>query len=250
MSIQMLSKNDIKIIKSLQNKKYRKTYGLFTVEGEKNVVELIEAGWNIQRLIISDRFAQKYRSLVASIKQPVDIVSEDQLGELGHLESNHAALAVVPMMDRSKEQPDLGKSMLVLCNVQDPGNLGTIIRTADWFGIDQIVCSPVTVEWFNPKVIQATMGAFIRVKVFYKELEPFLKTVRQPIVAADLQGSNIYHHRFVDPSVILMGSESHGIPEELSTYITDRLTIPSFGETESLNVAIATGIFCYALRSR
>lgn len=246
----MLSKNDIKIIKSLQNKKYRKTYGLFTVEGEKNVVELIEAGWTIQRLIISDRFAQKYRSLVASIKQPVDIISEDQLAELGHLESNHAALAVVPMMDRSKEQPDLGKSMLVLCNVQDPGNLGTIIRTADWFGIDQIVCSPVTVEWFNPKVIQATMGAFIRVKVFYKELDPFLQTIRQPVVAADLQGNNIYDHHFVDPSVILMGSESHGIPEELGTYITDRLTIPSFGATESLNVAIATGIFCYALRKK
>jgi len=244
----MLSKNDIKIIKSLQNKKYRKTYGLFTVEGEKNVVELIQAGWAIQRLVISERFAQKYPSLLASVKQPVDIVSETQLGELGHLESNHAALAVVSMTDRSKEQPDTGKSMLVLCNVQDPGNLGTIIRTADWFGIDQIVCSPVTVEWFNPKVIQATMGAFIRVKVFYQELEPFLKTIRQPIVAADLHGSTIYDYRFQDPSVILMGSESHGIPEELSTYITDRLTIPSFGETESLNVAIATGIFCYALR--
>jgi TrmH family RNA methyltransferase len=246
----MLSKNDIKIIKSLQNKKYRKTYGLFTVEGEKNVVELIEAGWGIQRLVISERFALKYRSLVASVKQPVDIVSENQLGELGHLESNHAALAVVPMLDHSKEQPPLDQSMLVLCNVQDPGNLGTIMRTADWFGIKQIVCSPATVEWFNPKVIQATMGAFIRVKVFYKELEPFLKTVRQPIIAADLQGSNIYDHHFTDPSVILMGSESHGIPEELSPYITDRLTIPSFGETESLNVAIATGIFCYALRSR
>lgn len=244
----MLSKNDIKIIKSLQNKKYRKTYGLFTVEGEKNVVELIQAGWAIQRLVISERFALKYRSLLASVKQPVDVVSETQLGELGHLESNHSALAVVPMMDRSKEQPDPKRSMLVLCNVQDPGNLGTIIRTADWFGINQIVCSPATVEWFNPKVIQATMGAFIRVKVFYQELGPFLQTISQPVVAADLQGSNIYDYRFQDPSVILMGSESHGIPEELDEYITDRLTIPSFGETESLNVAIATGIFCYALR--
>lgn len=246
----MLSKNDIKIIKSLQNKKYRKTYGLFTVEGEKNVVELIQAKWPIQRLIISERFAEKYRSLLASIRQPVDIVSESQLGELSHLESNHSALAVAPMADRSKEQVDTGKSILVLCNVQDPGNLGTIIRTADWFGIDQIVCSPVTVEWFNPKVIQATMGAFIRVKVYYQELEHFLKTIKQPIIAADLQGRNIYEYQFSDPSVILMGSESHGIPEELSTYITDRLTIPSFGETESLNVAIATGIFCYALRKK
>ena len=246
----MLSKNDIKIIKSLQNKKYRKTYGLFTVEGEKNVVELIQAKWPIQRLIISERFAEKYRSLLTSVRQPVDIVSENQLGELSHLESNHSALAVAPMVDHSKEQPDTSKSMLVLCNVQDPGNLGTIIRTADWFGIDQIVCSPATVEWFNPKVIQATMGAFIRVKVFYQELEPLLKTIKQPIIAADLQGSNIYEHQFSDPSVILMGSESHGIPEELSDYITNRLTIPSFGETESLNVAIATGIFCFALRKK
>ncbi len=244
----MLSKNDIKIIKSLQNKKYRKTYGLFTVEGEKNVVELIQAKWPIQRLIISERFAEKYPSLLTAVKQPVDIVSESQLGELSHLESNHSALAVSPLVDRSKEQPDKSKSMLVLCNVQDPGNLGTIIRTADWFGIEQIVCSPVTVEWFNPKVIQATMGAFIRVKVFYQELEPFLKTIRQPIIAADLQGSNIYEYQFSDPTVILMGSESHGIPEELSVHITNRLTIPSFGATESLNVAIATGIFCFAMR--
>jgi TrmH family RNA methyltransferase len=246
----MLSKNDIKIIKSLQNKKYRKTYGLFTVEGEKNVVELIRAQWTIQRLIISERFAEKYHDLLSSFKEQVDIVSEALLSELGHLESNHAALAVVPMIDHRNEQPDPTRSMLVLCNVQDPGNLGTIIRTADWFGIHQIVCSPVTVEWFNPKVIQATMGAFIRVKVFYKELEPFLKDTRQPIVAADLQGNNIYEHRFTDPSIILMGSESHGIPEELSSYITDRLTIPSFGKTESLNVAIAAGIFCYALRKK
>ncbi|HSZ73008.1 MAG TPA: RNA methyltransferase [Cytophagaceae bacterium] len=244
----MLSKNDIKIIKSLQNKKYRRTYGLFTVEGEKNVVELMQAKWKIQQLIVSERFAQKYRSLVASYTSQVEIVSETQLSELGHLESNHSALAVVPMTDHDKGQPDKKQSLLVLCNVQDPGNLGTIIRTADWFGIHQIVCSPATVEWFNPKVIQATMGAFIRVKVFYVELEPFLKEVRQPVVAADLEGRNIYEYKFSDPSVILMGSESHGIPEELSPYITDRLTIPAFGATESLNVAIATGIFCYALR--
>jgi RNA methyltransferase, TrmH family len=244
----MLSKNDIKIIKSLHNKKYRKTYGLFTVEGEKNVVELIGAKWDIQRLVVSERFAQKYHSLLATVHQPIDIVSENQLGELGYLESNDAALAVVPMRDQSKEQPDHSKSILVLCNVQDPGNLGTIIRTADWFGIDQVVCSPQTVEWFNPKVIQATMGAFLRVRVFYQELEPFLQTVHQPVVAADLEGSSIYNFHFANPSILLMGSESHGIPAELAPYITDRLTIPSFGKTESLNVAIATGIFCYALR--
>jgi TrmH family RNA methyltransferase len=244
----MLSKNDIKIIKSLQNKKYRKTYGLFTVEGEKNVVELLQAQWTIQRLVVSERFAEKYRSILSAYSKQVVIVSEGQLSELGHLESNHSALAVVPMRDHNEEQPDNNRSMLVLCNIQDPGNLGTIIRTADWFGIHQIVCSPITVEWFNPKVIQATMGAFIRVKVFYKELEPFLKGVRQPVVAADLQGSSIYDYSFKEPSVILMGSESHGISEELIPYITDRLTIPSFGETESLNVAIATGIFCYALK--
>jgi TrmH family RNA methyltransferase len=246
----MLSKNDIKIIKSLQNKKYRKTYGLFTVEGEKNVVELIQAGWSIQRLVITERFADKYKALLTSGKPTItDVVSEAQLAELGHLESNDAALAVVPLIDRSNEQPDTQKSMLVLCNIQDPGNLGTILRTADWFGIDQVICSPSTVEWFNPKVIQATMGAFLRVKVFCKELESFLPNLNMPVVAADLQGNAIYHYTFNNPSAILMGSESHGIPEALDAYITDRLTIPSFGKTESLNVAIATGIFCYALRA-
>lgn len=244
----MLSRNDIKFIKSLQNKKYRKTYSAFTVEGEKNVLELIAASWPIERLLVSQTFADQYRQELAQLERAAEIIEEDQLSDLGYLETNRSALAVVSMNQFNAQEIDLSSSLIVLCNVQDPGNLGTIIRTADWFGISQIVCSPVTVEWFNPKVIQATMGAFTRVKMFYQELEPFLKQVNMPILAADLKGENIYTHAFQEPSVLLMGSESHGIPEELSNLITNRLTIPAFGASESLNVGIATGIFCFALR--
>jgi len=244
----MLSRNDIKFIKSLQNKKYRKIYSAFTVEGEKNVLELIQAAWVMERLLISQDFATKYRTLLDSCPVNAEIIPEEQLSSLGYLESNRSALAVVSMKADKSSEINLNASLLVLCNVQDPGNLGTIIRTADWFGIHQIVCSPVTVEWFNPKVIQATMGAFTRVKIYYQELEPFLQGLKMPILAADLKGENIYSHNFQEPSALLMGSESHGIPEELASMISTRLTIPAFGASESLNVAIATGIFCYALR--
>lgn len=244
----MLSRNDIKFIKSLQNKKYRKIYSAFTVEGEKNVLELIEASWALERLLVSEEFATKYKDLLRKTNRTAEVVSEEQLSSLGYLESNKSALAVVSMKGEEEAVVDLSASLIVLCNVQDPGNLGTIIRTADWFGIKQIVCSPQTVEWFNPKVIQATMGAFTRVKIYYKDLEPFLEKLNMPVLAADLKGENIYTHPFSEPSAILMGSESHGIPKELSTMITHRLTIPAFGQSESLNVAIATGIFCFALR--
>jgi RNA methyltransferase, TrmH family len=244
----MLNRNDIKFIKSLQNKKYRKIYSAFTVEGEKNVLELIQAAWPIERLLVSQDFAHQHAQQLAQCGVSLELVSEAQLSELGHLESNRSALAVVSMKRQESLEIDLNASLIVLCNVQDPGNLGTIIRTADWFGIHQIVCSPLTVEWFNPKVIQASMGAFTRVKMFYRELAPFLKDIRMPVLAADLNGENLYQHTFQDPSVLLMGSESHGIPEDLSSFITHQLTIPAFGESESLNVAIATGIFCYALR--
>ncbi len=244
----MLSRNDIKFVKSLQNKKYRKIYSAFTVEGEKNVLELLQAGWAIERLLISQDFEMKYRAVLAQSLVKAEVIPEEQLSSLGYLESNRSALAIVSMKDDNATEVNLNASLLVLCNVQDPGNLGTIIRTADWFGIHQIVCSPVTVEWFNPKVIQATMGAFTRVKIYYQDLEPFLKRLEMPILAADLRGADIYTHTFQEPSALLMGSESHGIPEELASMISTRLTIPSFGESESLNVAIATGIFCYALR--
>jgi RNA methyltransferase, TrmH family len=244
----MLSRNDIKFIKSLQNKKYRKIYSAFTVEGEKNVLELIKASWPIERLLVSQNFATQYaRELKQSTKE-IEVVPEEQLSDLGYLESNRSALAVVSMHSAENKKIDLSSSLIVLCGVQDPGNLGTIIRTADWFGITQIVCSIATVEWYNPKVIQATMGAFTRVNVFYQDLEVFLKQVNMPVLAADLQGENIYTHSFQEPSVLLMGSESHGVPAELSNLITSRLTIPAFGASESLNVGIATGIFCFALR--
>lgn len=245
----MLSRNDIKFIKSLQNKKYRKIYSAFTVEGEKNVLELLQAAWPIERLLVSQEFAHQYRQQLAQVVITPELVPAEQLQELGYLESNRSALAVVSMKGEESVDVDLSASLLVLCNVQDPGNLGTIIRTADWFGIHQIVCSPVTVEWFNPKVIQATMGAFTRVKIYYKELAPFLNQLPMPVLAADLNGDNLYSHAFQEPSALVMGSESHGIPEELSGMITHRLTIPAFGASESLNVAIATGIFCYALRN-
>lgn len=242
----MLSKNDIKFIKSLQNKKFRRLYNAFTVEGEKNVLELLQTDWSLDRLLVSERFYKAHERHIG--KRKYEIVSEEQLTSISALESNNAALAQLPLLQHDMATVKKSENMLVLCNVQDPGNLGTIMRTADWFGISQIICSETTVEWFNAKVVQSSMGAFSRVKIYYTNLENFLPTLTIPVLAADLDGTSLYTHEFAQANAIMMGSESHGIPESLKKFISHKLTIPAFGQSESLNVGIACGIFCYALK--
>ncbi len=155
-------------------------------------------------------------------------------------------LAVIKLPEWPQLKPDTlqGEFSLVLDGIQDPGNLGTIIRTADWFGVNHIICSEDTVEAYNPKVVQATMGSLARVKVYYTDLEALLPTLNLPVYGAMLDGENIYTADFGSKGLILMGNEGNGIRPNIQSLITRAITIPRVGEAESLNVSIATALFC------
>lgn len=231
----VLTKSDIKRINSLKRKSKRKENGLFVVEGVKIVRELIESDYQIEQL-----FALKEE--LENFPQAIE-VSSKELERITHLSSPNKVLAVVKIPAESLSI-DQSKTILVVDGVNDPGNLGTIIRTADWFGINQIVCSQNSVDCFNSKVIMSTMGSIFRTQITYTDLSSFLATAQLPIYGALLEGKSIYQTEFKNPSIIVMGSESHGISKELLPLITHPVTIPGAGQTESLNLGVSTGIFC------
>lgn len=231
----MLSNNDIKQIRSLSLKKFRQESGLFVVEGEKLVREAELSGFEVVRLL------------------RVEDIGTEAMSRITMLSSPSPALAVV----KQKVQPEPryeGGLILALDGLRDPGNVGTIIRLADWFGIRNIWASRDTVELYNPKVVQATMGAVFRVSVSYCDLPDVLTEAGCPVFGTFLGGENIYEADLPAEGIIVMGSESDGISEEVGRVVSRRLTIPAFnaGERscESLNVAIATAITCSEFRRR
>jgi len=240
----MLSKNTVKFIKSLHQKKYRSEHRKFFVEGEKSVVEVLSSDFKTELLIATDSFLDKNHTLISKSKVEVIQASQKQLETLGQYQSNDSALAVVCMKENLGFTPSKGELILALDDVRDPGNLGTIIRIADWYGIKNLLFSHQTADFYNPKVIQSTMGSFTRVDFFYADLEEFLKNWGLPVYGAYLEGENIHELSKIDPGVILMGNESKGISQEVGELVTQKITIPAFGSAESLNVAIATAILC------
>ena len=241
----MLSKAKIKFIKSLQLKKYRKQEQCFVVQGAKSVQELLDSDFEVTLLVATHAFLD---NATLSGNAEIIVVTNKALADLGEFQSNDAALAVARTKpnDAFAVQPD--EFALVLDDIRDPGNLGTIIRTADWYGIRKIIASPETADLYNPKVISATMGSFIRTKMYATELEPYLAGVRSPVFGAYLDGSNVHQHDFGSGGLILIGNESRGISDALEKYVTQKITIPRYGEAESLNAAIATGIICDNIR--
>ncbi len=240
----MLNKNTVKFIKSLHQKKYRNEFGKFFVEGEKSVVEALKSEFYIDLLLITREFEQKNAQLIRDFRGELIEVTPNQLEQLGYYQSNQDALCVVQMKPNLPYTPDSGELILALDEVRDPGNLGTIIRIADWFGIEKLVFSPHTAEFYNPKVIQATMGSFTRVKFFYEDLEKVFSRWKIPVYGAFLEGEPIHNLPKVSPGVILMGNESNGISREVEKWVSRKVTIPGYGQAESLNVAIATAILC------
>lgn len=240
----MVPKQIAKFAKSLQNKKFRREYHQFLVEGEKSVLETIDSNVQIKYVIGSDSFLLKYKKVLDQNKLTCYQASETELTTLSSFQSN-TVLAVCDMMEtKLPVASQLNKWTLVLDDINDPGNLGTIIRIADWYGIEHIVCSMQTVELYNPKVIAASKGSFLRVQLHYTELESYLKDVKVPIFAADLDGENHYAYSFPKEGILLMGSEASGINSALKPFISTQITIPKIGGAESLNVGIATGILC------
>jgi TrmH family RNA methyltransferase len=233
----MLSKNQIKLITSLQQKKYRKQEQLFFAEGIKVVQELLHSNFELQEL-----FTTKQDFLSVS-KDKLHGISEAELKKISALATPNSCLAVFKI-PKAKETKESGL-ILALDDVRDPGNLGTIIRLCDWFGIETLLCSEETVDIYNPKVVQATMGSISRVNVVYGDLENFLVKTKLTVFGTFMDGKNIYQESLPNDGVIVMGNEANGISEAVEKLVTDRIAIPRFGDlqiTESLNVATATAI--------
>ena len=237
----MTSHMSAKLIKSLHLKKNRKETGKFLVEGAKNVDELLASDYKIDSLYATKDFADSRAGILSKKNVRAQIVDTEELAAFGTLEHNDGALAVA-IQKETVLPKELTGITLVLDDIRDPGNLGTLIRIADWYGIKNIVCSPNSVDWHNPKVIAATMGSFTRVSGHYAELPVFLKTCKLPVLGAFLDGVSAHSYKFPNSGILVVGSESHGISREAEKFVTQRVTIPSFGGAESLNAAVAGGI--------
>ncbi|RIW12392.1 RNA methyltransferase [Algoriphagus lacus] len=240
----MLSKNTVKFIKSLHQKKYRSESGKFFVEGEKSVLEVLQSDFSVEVLLVTESFEQKHLRVLNSFRGELIRVTQNQLEQVGQFQSNDSALAVVQMKSNSAFFPEKEDLILALDDVRDPGNLGTIIRVADWYGIEKMVFSPQTAEFYNPKVIQSTMGSFTRIQFFYEDLAQVVDRWKLPVYGAFLDGENVHQLQKPAPGILLMGNESKGISPEMEKKVTKKITIPGFGHAESLNVAIATAILC------
>ena len=249
----MLTKNTIKLIRSLELKKFRTRENSFVAEGPKVVGDLLAVMRPKMVFATSQWISENNTNGI-----DVEMVSEDELSRISFLQHPQQVLAVFPMpsydesIDYTKELK--GKLTLALDSVQDPGNLGTIIRIADWFGIETILCSHETADAYNPKVIQATMGSIARVRIIYTDLTETLETIasEMPIYGTFLDGENIHSRQLPQEAVIVMGNEGKGISQEVARLVTDRVLIPNYPEgrptADSLNVAIATAITCAEFR--
>jgi len=244
----MLSKNQIKYINSLQQKKFRQEYQSFVVEGAKSVVELLSSDFELESLYVTEDFYKETKPLLD--KQPLraEIVGQAELEKAGTFSSNNAALAVAKIKSNQELLLNDTEYALVLDEIRDPGNLGTIIRIADWYGIQKIICSEGTVDLYNPKVISSTMGSFTRVSLFYTDLVKYLKGQQKPIYGAFLDSENVHTLNFAPSGYIIIGNEANGISEAVEEVVTHKITIPRFGGAESLNAGIATAVICDNLR--
>lgn len=243
----MISKNQFKYIRQLEQKKYRRREGLFVAEGTKVVGDLMQRYQPRSLFATTDYIAT--HPLLSQNDHEVVIVTDDELQRLSFQQHPQQVLALFPIPEASSSDINQGTLSLALDGVQDPGNLGTIIRIADWFGIETIYCSEDTVDAWNPKVVQATMGSIARVNIIYLNLPEMLDALPSdyPVYGTLLDGDDIYQQSLSKNGLIIMGNEGNGISEAVRSRITNRLLIPSFrqGDTaESLNVAIATAITC------
>ena len=238
----MLVKQKIKYIQTLGQKKFREQEGLFIAEGPKLVNELLEA----DAIAVKEVYALKEwvdNNPVLSANIIITEISEQELEKISQLATPNKVLAIVQQYEVSGEITTKDSIILALDNIQDPGNLGTIIRIADWFGIKQIVCSLDSADMYNPKVVQSTMGSIARVNVFYTDLKEWLGAQKNiPIYAASLNGENITIIKKINEGIIIIGNESKGISDEIMKLAKVRITIPAKGKAESLNAAVATGI--------
>ncbi len=237
----MLSKNRLKQLRSFHQKKYRDAEQVFIVEGDKLVSEVIRENFAIVTIVATETWANK------NLAQACEIVTDEELEKVSLLQTPQNVLAIVRRKGESKAIKTNEQSLiLALDGVQDPGNMGTIIRTAEWFGINRIVCSKDCVDVYNPKVVQATMGAILRVAVEIVDLPQFLSQTKKTIYGAFLEGENIYNSDLAKDAIVVMGNEGNGISQKVESLVSQKILIPAAhsSKSESLNVATATSIIC------
>jgi TrmH family RNA methyltransferase len=239
----MISKARLKYIKSLQVKKYRKQEQCFVVEGAKGVRELLTSDFETILIAGTEDFLQQIQPLLRHSAAEVFTVKPSELEQLGVFQSNETGLAVARMRTGMKPVLAADEFGLVLDDIRDPGNLGTIIRTADWYGLRHVIASEETADLYNPKVISATMGSFTRVNVYYTRLADYLGSVKGlNIYGAFLDGEDIHSMSFGKGGLVVIGNESTGISEAVGRLVNRRITIPRIGNAESLNASVATGV--------
>lgn len=250
----MISKNKIKYLQSLSRKKIRDELGLFVAEGEKLITELMFSDFQFELIITNNDLFDKFKGVICEKL----IASDEEFKKISLLSNPSSVIAVCSQReDRIDYASQINNLTIVLDDIQDPGNLGTIIRLASWFGIDQIVCSENTVDCYNPKVIQATMGAIAHVKISYCNLKFYLEnSIKEGrlVYGTFMEGENIYKTTLVENAIIVFGNEGKGISQELKEIINKKILIPSFQNgrqtVESLNVSIAASIVCSEFRRR
>lgn len=246
----MLSKARIKFIKSLQLKKYRKQEQCFTVEGEKSVLEVLGSALVVKELYATADFIERQKPVVNRFKGTIVTATEKELASVGEYATNNAALAVVAIPENIKPKPGAQEFVLMLDDIRDPGNLGTIIRTADWYGITNIIASEETADVYNAKVIQASMGSFVRTNVYYTKLTDYLADNKLPVFGTFLNGEDAHTFNFGTGGIVVIGNEANGISDEVKDFVTQKITIPRYGNAESLNAGIATAVILDNIRRR
>ena len=255
----MLSRNQVKHIRSLKQKKFREIHHQFLAEGSKLVSELLESSFKVINIYALTDWLKHNESQVLSKEVTFLEVSGEEMERISALSSPSPALAIAEIPIMPTPPTVINDLVLILDDIKDPGNLGTIIRIADWFGIESVICSGNTVDLYNPKVIQATMGSILRVRVTYANLSDFLSSLDPTIkvYGSFPKGENVYSIKLESKGIIIIGSESSGISPEIISNVTDKISIPSFAKAsgvrdhaESLNASIAAAIICSEFRRR
>ncbi len=249
----MLTKNTIKRLSSFQSKKFRKEFGVFIAEGTRLMDELLNSNLEIKEIY----YTSEWKCLNFNKNIYNELISNEEMKKISALATPSQVFAVIGIPEYYIGDIDFANELvLALDTIQDPGNLGTIVRLADWFGINSIICSHDTVDIFSPKVVQSTMGAITRVKVVYCDLKDELTKIKSivPVYGTFMEGSNIYETELETKGVVVMGNEGNGISADIEKIVSHKIHIPSFANdrknVESLNVAMATAIICSEFRRR
>ena len=241
----LLSRTMAVTIKKLQHKKYREATKTFVVEGYKSLSALLKSPYQIKLCVTTPSFVMKHHSWLDRLGVPCWTTTDDRFSRISNLATPPGVLAVVHMPKEKPIQLQPGLRALVMADIQDPGNLGTILRIADWYGISKIICSPHTVDHYNPKVIQASMGSFAHTQCYYTPLVDYLKDAPIPVIGAMLNGPLLGRSPLPSEGLLVIGNEANGIPPKVIACLSHKVTIPRYGLASSLNAAVAAGIIMH-----